>query len=350
MGEERERLVALLYELLRTHSPVGQEGEIDGIVRREYEQYCDEVWTDEADNIVGRMKGSGRKVMVSAHRDEICMIVKRIEEDGKIRVRNLGGCLPWKYGEGPVDILADEGILTGILSVGSSHVSDEEGNIVAQLRRNRALTWNLVHVFTGMTKSEIIQAGIRPGTRVVVSRARKEPVFIGDYLCDFALDDRVGVAVQIEAMRMLASEKRSADLYFVASTSEEKGGLGATYAAHQVGPDLMMAIDGGPIAPEYDLHLGEQPVIWYADDYVAYDRGESDRLVRIAEDLGFGAQCAVYSSAATDASISKSYGLTGKAVTVAYARENSHGYEITSMTGVLNLIRMVAAYLKGVGE
>jgi len=347
MAEERERLLELLQELLRTHSPVGQEEEIDGIVRREYEQCCDEVWTDEADNIVGRMKGSGRKVMVCAHRDEICMIVKRIEEDGKIRVRNLGGCLPWKYGEGPVDILTDRGIVTGILSVGSTHVSDEEGSVVAQLRRNRALTWNLVYVFTGMTKAEIMQAGIRPGTRVVVSRARKEPVFIGDCLCDFALDDRVGVAVQIEAMRMLASEARTADFYFVASTSEEKGGLGASYAAGRIGPDLTLAIDGGPIAPEYDLHLGEQPVIWYADDCVAYDREESDRLFRIAEELGFGAQCAVYSNAATDASISKSYGLTGKAIAAAYARENSHGYEITSVTGVLNLIRMVVAYLAG---
>lgn len=347
MAEEREQLLQLLRELLRTHSPVGQEGEIDDIIRREYEKYCDRVWTDEADNIVGHMENPGRKVLVCAHRDEICMIVKRIEDDGKIRVRNLGGCHPWKYGEGPVDILADQGIITGILSVGSTHVSDEEGSVVAQLRGSRALTWDLVYVFTGRTKSEIEHAGVRPGTRVVVSRARKEPVFVGDYLCDFALDNRVGVAVQIEAMRALSSEQPSLDLYFVASTSEEKGGLGASYAAGGIRPDLMLAIDGGPIAPEYNLHLGEQPVIWYADDLVAYDRTESNRLFRLAEDLGFGAQCAVYSNAATDASISKSHGHTGKAVAVAYARENSHGYEITSVAGVLNLIRMVSAYLSG---
>ena len=47
----------------------------------------------------------GPAIRLMAHMDEISMIVKRINEDGSLRVDPLGGILPGAIGQCPVDIL-----------------------------------------------------------------------------------------------------------------------------------------------------------------------------------------------------------------------------------------------------
>ena len=120
----RNEMLALLSELIACHSPPGEEREIDAILQREFEATGASVWSDDAGNLYARLAGSGPKVkvMVCAHKDEIGMIVTEVQDDGRLKVQNCGGARPWKYGEGPVDLIADDGRTTrGILSVGSVH-------------------------------------------------------------------------------------------------------------------------------------------------------------------------------------------------------------------------------------
>src|SRR6266849_4576985 len=123
----RERLLALLGELLVTHSPVGDEGELDALLRPHFERCCDETQVIGGETLVGRIAGRGLApaVQVHAHKDEISMIVKRIDADGVLHLDPLGGALAWKYGEGPVEILGDRQIVPGILGVGSAHTTAE---------------------------------------------------------------------------------------------------------------------------------------------------------------------------------------------------------------------------------
>ena len=55
-------------------------------------------------------------IRLMAHMDEISMIVKRINEDGSLRVDPLGGILPGAIGQCPVDILGDQEKFSGVLS------------------------------------------------------------------------------------------------------------------------------------------------------------------------------------------------------------------------------------------
>ncbi|MFQ6043315.1 MAG: hypothetical protein ACE5PV_20880 [Candidatus Poribacteria bacterium] len=47
---ERNEFIQLLRELLLTHSPSGDEGEMETLVKDKLESYCDKVWMDDGDN------------------------------------------------------------------------------------------------------------------------------------------------------------------------------------------------------------------------------------------------------------------------------------------------------------
>ena len=73
--EERRELVEFCVQLVRTPSPPGEEGECARIVKAEMERLgFDEVWVDEAGNVLGLVKGSGEaegSVMLNSHMDHV---------------------------------------------------------------------------------------------------------------------------------------------------------------------------------------------------------------------------------------------------------------------------------------
>ncbi len=108
---DRAEIVASLTRLVVAHSPSGHEDEIQPIIMEEFRRRADDVWMDPAGNGICRIRGASAKspVIVTAHMDEIGMLVKRVEDKGILRVDKVGGAWPYKYGEGPVDILGDCG-------------------------------------------------------------------------------------------------------------------------------------------------------------------------------------------------------------------------------------------------
>ena len=89
-------LIPLLQELISARGPSGQEDEVRAICIRELETLCDKTWTDASGNVIGFLRGvsnEGPAIRVMAHMDELAMIVKRINEDGTLRVNPLGGQL-----------------------------------------------------------------------------------------------------------------------------------------------------------------------------------------------------------------------------------------------------------------
>ena len=64
--------------------------------------YVDEISRDVMGNLICRRKGSGPRVMFSAHMDSIGFIVTHIEEGGFLRVGKLGGIAPKEAAYAPV--------------------------------------------------------------------------------------------------------------------------------------------------------------------------------------------------------------------------------------------------------
>ncbi len=337
-------MLDLLAELVACPAPPGEESAIDDVIARELGASGPDVTTDAAGNLHARLPGAGPKVMVCAHKDEIGMLVTGVRPDGRLRVENIGGSYPWKYGEGPVDVIADDGTLVrGILSVGSTHVTSGP---LHELKAQRALTWGDVTIFTGQPPEALARQGVHVGSRAVVTAERKTLQRLGDYVASYALDDRMGVVALIAGMRVMVDtpESERPDLHFVVTHGEEIGMLGAVYAAREIRPDVCVALDTSPVAHGTPVELDARPVVWYRE-LTHNTKSECDRLCQLGDEIGVGAQPCAYAAAASDAGRVRQEGLAGRAVCFGFARDNSHGFEIAHAGSLAAVRDLLVAYL-----
>ncbi|MGZ4642309.1 MAG: M42 family metallopeptidase [Blastococcus sp.] len=343
---------ALLQELLSAYGPGGEEQEVREICRRELEPLVDELSVDASGNLVGVLRGSDDAapvVRVMAHMDELSMIVKRVEPDGRLRLSQLGTMYPGNFGLGPLAVLGDAETLTAVLLLGSEHTTQETENVwrTKPDGGNQAMRWSDVFVFTGRSTDELAAAGVHPGTRVCVHRSRRGLVEFGDFRGAYFLDDRTALAALIEAAQLLRTDGRrpAGDVYLVCTTSEEMGGLGAAHASRTLPGDITLALDIGPVEAEYQVPADSGPVIAYADDAVVYDKQLSDHLMALGRELDLAPRAAVWESFDSDASQSKSHGQAARAALISLPTLSTHGYEVQHVETVHRCARLLAEYL-----
>lgn len=351
MPVDRTRMLADLERLLMAHAPSGREGEVDRLMLELLANTGDSLWQDGADSIVVRFDGRTREapIAVTAHKDEICMIVKRVEADGRLRVRPVGGLHPWAVGETPVEILAVGDPVPGVLSIGSKHVSEESP--AGALKDGGVLTWEKMWVETKLDAQALATRGVRPGRRVVLARARKSPWWLGeDFMCGYNLDCRAGLAILVEVARHLREQRPPRDVYLVASSEEEIGGRGAIWSVGQLPAETVIALDVVPVAEEYQTRNSADPVLPLKDGSGLYHVATVDHLTALAAGLGFGVQTAVLTSYASDATLAKAAGSAARAALIGYPGDNTHGYEICSVSAILNCARLLQAYLADPGN
>ena len=278
-----------------------------------------------------------------AHLDEIALLVVRVERGGQLVVTNLGGVFPWKWGEGPVQILASPAPLDGVLSFGSIHTTDPSS--VAAAARDRALTWADTRIFTGRPPGELERAGVRAGTRVVLHPSRRTWTTLGDFVASPFLDDRADLAAMLLALEGL----RDADperILFAATAAEEVGGHGALWLLRQRPATVGIALEIGPRVPESPFTLDDQPAVWVSDSYAAMQAADIELVAKAAKTLGQTPHFQALSRGGSDASCAASHGLVARPITLAFAAENSHGCEIMHRNAVPNLSALLLAVLK----
>lgn len=346
---------ALLQSLINAYGPCGQEDEVRTLCHELLAPFTDELWTDAAGNVIGKVNGTDPKappLRIMAHMDEIAMIVKRINEDGSLRVNPLGGSYPGSFGQGPVDILGHHAVIPGILSFGSMHTTKESAETHKIMPKEfsgegSAPFWDNVHVTTRLSSQALAESGIYPGTRVVIARTRRQLHELKDCIAGYFLDNRAAMAIAIETLRELRHSKKKLknDLFAVFSVSEEIGGHGACYAARTLPGDITIAIDVGPVAKEYQTLLSPDPIIVYQDGMATYDKTTCDHLFNLGKKLKFTPQRAVFSTYGSDASIARSIGQSAKATLLCLPVENTHGYEITHKESLERCQQLLLAYL-----
>ncbi|HEY9737675.1 MAG TPA: M20/M25/M40 family metallo-hydrolase, partial [Trichocoleus sp.] len=277
-------LFAQIESLVMCHSPSGAECEINQFLIEAFDALGVEHWRDDADNIIAKIPGRdeveaaaqnrpSRAIAITAHKDEIGAIVKTVHEDGKISVRRLGGAFPWVYGEGVVDLLGDQKTVSGILCFGSRHVSHESPQ--KSLQEGQSVAWENAWIETCQTADELTQAGVRPGTRMVVGKHRKRPFRMGDTIASYTLDNKASVAILLALAERLKqpSQQPPVTVYLVASAKEEVGALGALYFTQRHSLEALVALEICPFSEEYPIEAGPVPVLLSQDGYGVYDEG-----------------------------------------------------------------------------
>ena len=88
-----DRVVRLMEELTNAPGPSGFEGPVRTIVERELRAAGAEISHDGLGSVIGEIPGpsDGPRIMVTAHLDEVGLMVQYIRPDGFILFKKLGG-------------------------------------------------------------------------------------------------------------------------------------------------------------------------------------------------------------------------------------------------------------------
>ena len=342
----------LLQRLLYARGPGGEEDEVRQICQAELATSCDEIWIDDAGNLIGLIRAGAQKsppqksaTLIMAHLDEIAMAVKLINDDGSLEVTALGGINPVNFGMCPVDVMGDKHIMAGVLSFGSMHLTSQSSQGKDVQTGN--VHWEDVHVVTRLSPEQLAASGIRPGTRVVLSQHWRKPFHLPDATAAHFLDDRAPVVAVLKAAAWVAKSRGqlNADAYFAFTTMEEETNAGALFAAHHLPCQTAIAVEVGPIAEEYGTELTVNPIIVAGDEKGHYTRAVTDRLIAATEAAGYTPKVALLVDFASDASAILSSGAMGKAGCIAIPTENTHGFEIVLDAGIEACAKSLVRFL-----
>lgn len=292
-GQNLDATAALMRALTEAPGPSGFEEAVREIVVREFEDLGLDIRFDGLGSVLasGNYSARGPRVMVTAHMDEVGLMVQHITPDGFIRVKMLGGWLRQALPDQRWTVLGRAGPVTGISGIRTIHVTPGS---------QRDQVWSLEETFldVGATSAAEVEAmGIRPGDGIAPQSA-----FVmlpnGRYAAK-AWDDRVGLAVMLVAARRIRDEgiRIPANVVWVATTQEEIGLRGAQTSVVLADPDIGISIEAGVAADfpgmrptQAQERLGGGPGIFLLDSSMIPNRKFSDLFFEVAQEVGITLQ------------------------------------------------------------
>ena len=253
----KKKQVRFLKELLETPSATGTEIAVARLVRERLADTADEIRTDVMGSVHATLKGAGAgpSLMLSAHMDEIGLMVTYISDEGYLSVASVGGVDAAVLPGMRVDVHASESVepLRGVVGRKPIHLIEPDerkkvtplDKLVIDLGLPGKKVRKLVRV------GDVITFGVgfeRFGAGMAVSRA---------------FDDKAGVWVGVRVLEQLARAGRApGDFTFAATVQEEIGTRGAETSAYSVRPDVGLAFD-----------------VTHATDYPGIDRTKHGKIV-----------------------------------------------------------------------
>lgn len=204
---------------------------------------AENVLLDRMGNVIARKAGvdpSAPRVMLSAHMDEVGLMVIGATEDGLLKVRAIGGIDP--------RVLVSKRVKVGyaIPAKGDAPAREPLNGVIGALAihlqsaedRKAVLPVSQLFVDIGARDQDEALAKAPAGTPVTFATKYAS---IGDgCILTKAADDRVGCW----NMLRLLNVRSKGDIWFVFSCQEEVGCRGATGAAFRIQPDVALALEG----------------------------------------------------------------------------------------------------------
>ena len=293
-AQQPDRAARLMEELTNAPGPSGFEGPVREIVERELRTLGATIEHDGLGSVLATLPGApadGPVVMVTAHMDEVGLMVQYVNPDGFIRVKTLGGILDQALPDQRWTIVGRNGPVLAVSGLRTVHVTPPA---------ERGQVWPLEQTFLDVgarSREEVEAMGIRPGDPV----APWSPFTIlpnGRYAAK-GWDDRVGLAVMLEAARRIREDGLDipARVVWVATVQEEIGLRGAETAVVLADPDLGISIEAGVSAdypgarPEQaQERLGAGAGIFLLDSSMIPNTKLRDFFFDVAREEGIGLQ------------------------------------------------------------
>ncbi|OWK41626.1 M42 family metallopeptidase [Fimbriiglobus ruber] len=234
-----DRAHAFLKQVLETPSPSGYEQPVQAVVRGWAREFADEVKTDSHGNVFAARFPEGRpadapRVMLAGHCDQIGLMVQYVDGEGFLYVQPIGGwdmqILLGQY----LTVWTKTGPVTGVVARRAIHLMSSD-------ERNRVPQFTDVWVDIGCKNKEEAEQLVRHGDPVTFALGYRE--LRNGLAASPAMDDKVGLWVVMEALRLLRERPLRAAVYSVSTVAEEIGLRGATTATYAVDPHVGIAVD-----------------------------------------------------------------------------------------------------------
>lgn len=268
----------LLERLCNAASPPGYEGEMRNIIKAEVKNYVDDVKVDKMGNIIVHKKGSGKRVVVDAHMDEIGFIITGYNEDGTLKFQSLGlmdtKVMPCKV------VRIGEKKLPGVIGLKPIHLQEKD-------EKEKNISISNLSIDIGAKSKEEARGWVSIGEYAVFTT---DFGYFGEgCIKGKALDNRVGCSILVELLK----ENYNCDLYGVFSVQEEIDNRGAYIPAHNINSDIALILEGTICADMPNIeenlrgtNMREGPAISIMDVTSIYDSNIIDEIKSIAANKG----------------------------------------------------------------
>jgi len=245
----QDQTVQLLQILTDAPGPPGFEEAVRKIMVERMTPLADHLSYDGLGSVIATQGGSGPRVMIDAHMDELGGVLRRITPDGFLTMQMLGGWLDEALVGQRWIIIGSKGPVRATSTVRDAHLTG------AGDRDKLIDTRDKVFLDIGAKNAnEASGLGVAPGDPVVPDAPFAVLNGTQNYMGK-GWDDRVGCAIILDVMRRLAKAPHPNQLFYAATVQEEIGLRGAHTSAEIVKPDVGIALEVGITR---DVH-GVQP-------------------------------------------------------------------------------------------
>ena len=264
----------MLKTLCDLNGTSGNEAAVRDSILEQIKPYCTTCTMDAMGSIIAFKKGKRtpeKRVMLSAHMDEVGFIITGATDEGYLQFAPVGGI-------NPAVVL---GRRLALENGGYGMVGTVPIHLLHGDAGEKVPSFDDLLLDVGAGDKQAAKAIAPVGSFAYFS----EPytAFGDGKICAKALDDRIGCMLMIELLR----SELEADTWFCFQVQEEVGLRGAACTGSRVRPDLVLVLEAttaadldGVTGDKRVCVLGHGPVVSFMDGATIYDRA----LYRLARE------------------------------------------------------------------
>ena len=253
--------LSFFERLLNAPGVSGYEEPVQAIVRDYAKGFVDSMETDLHGNLIlCKNPDAEVRLMFAGHCDQIGLLVSHIDENGFIYTQTVGGWDPQQLIGQRTTIWTDSGPLDGVIARKAIHLLDEG-------ERKKVVKTKELWIDIGAADRAEAESMVRIGDSVTLALGMTR--LKNNLITAPATDNRTGVWVAVEALRIAAEAGVKIGVYSVSTVQEEIGLRGARTSAYGIDPQVGVAIDVTHATDcptidknqQGDIRLGAGPVV-----------------------------------------------------------------------------------------
>jgi endoglucanase len=278
-----------LKRLVDTPGPSGYEQRVQRVFRDRVSAFAADIRTDVLGNVYASINpGGSPRIMLAGHADEIGFQVRYVSDEGMLYFGSIGGHDVVVTVGQRVIVHTAGGRVPGVLGRKAVHLLDTD-------ERTKMPKLDDLWIDIGAKDKADAESAVAIGDCVTYDHELQR--LRGEQCVARSFDDKMGVFVVAEALRLLSKTSLKASVTGVSTVQEEVGLRGARTSAYGIDPQIGIATDvghatdypGGDKKKVGDIKLGGGPQITRGPNInpMVYDR-----LVSTAKELGIPCQIA----------------------------------------------------------